>query len=123
MSSELDLSAIREALADVLEEIDGLFVYRTYPGTVLQLPCVILSLPERIDYSRTSHQRLDLALYEMTLIIGRVDPRAQVALEGLISGKGATSIREKLYADRKLGGIISNLRVIGVNTEIGRAHV
>lgn len=116
MSSELDLAAIREALADTLEEIEGLYVYRLYPKEVQQLPCVILNIPERIDYSRTSQQKLDAATYELTVIIGRVDPSAQTKLEGFISGSGDTSIREKLYSNRRLGGVISNMRVIGVNT-------
>lgn len=116
MSSELDLAAIREAMAEKLEEIEGLFVYHLYPGSVQHFPCVVLNIPERIDYSRTSQSRLDLALWELTLIVGRIEVSAQEKLEAFISGTGDASIREKLYEDRRLGGVASNLRVIGVNT-------
>lgn len=116
--SNLDLAAIREALAAQLDTIDGLFVYRQWPGQPSILPCIVLWPPESIDYSRTFQRGLDIATWHLVALVGPVSPTSQAFLEGLMSGTGALSVITCLRANPKLEGLISNSKVTGVESGI-----
>lgn len=114
MATEFDIPAIREALHDRLGEISGLFVYDFFPGTATVLPCVVIFPPEQVDYRQTP--RLDLGRWQLTILIGKMSPVAQRSLEQYLSGKGDSSIIEKIYEDRTLGGVVSQIAVTGGTT-------
>lgn len=114
--SGLDLAAIREALADRLATIPGLYVYRQWPGTPSILPCAVIFPPDSVDYSKTSQRGLDLATWDVLTLVGPLAPTSQAFLEGLMSDVGDLSVITCLYEDRRLGGLVSNLRVPEITT-------
>jgi hypothetical protein len=116
--SGLDLAVIRGALVDQLRTIDGLFVYPQWPGTPQIFPCIVVFPPDNVDYSKTMNRALDMATWELLALAGPMSPVSQQTLEGLMSGTGDLSVISCLYEDRKLGQLVSNLRVTGITSGI-----
>lgn len=109
--SGLDLSGIREAMADQLRQLDGVFVYERWPGTPQVVPCLVIFPPDRIDYSKTFARGLDEATWQLLALVGPMSPTGQTLLEALMSGTGDHSVIECLGQDRTLGGVVSGLKV------------
>ena len=116
--SELNLVAIREAMAARLRNINGVFVYEQWPGTAQQVPCLVIFPPDRIDYSKTFNRGTDESTWMLLALAGPMSPTAQRILEQLMSGTGSLSVIQCLGADRTLGGTVSTLKVPEANTGI-----
>lgn len=116
--SDLDLTAIRSAMATRLRNIDGIYVYEQWPGTPQVVPCLVIFPPDKIDYSKTFKRGIDEATWELLALVGPMSPISQQWLEQLMSGVGARSVIQCLGADRTLGGTVSNLKVPEATTGI-----
>lgn len=106
---------VREALVDVLGGINGnVTTYRVPPHNAIELPCLIVYPPDFINYQVA--RDTDIAVYPILVLVGPQDPTAIQVLEGLVSGTGPLSIKAALYADRQLGGVVSNLRLLDMTS-------
>ena len=110
----IDVSAVRLALVDALSDLHAAInVYELVPAHPT-VPCLLIYPPDTIDYMKT--RTLDIAVYSVVVLVGPRDPTAQEVLEGFMSGTGHLSIREALYTDRQLGGVVSNLRLMDMTS-------
>lgn len=114
--SSLDLVAIRLALHTELSKIDGLYVYKVPPSTPSIFPCALIYPPQEIDWKKTA--KLDMATYELLVLVGRAAPDNFATLEAYMSGTGDKSIIKTLYANPTLDNTISNLRLPNLSTGI-----
>lgn len=102
------ITEIRQALADKMSDVYGL---RTSP-TMLDdpRPPVAMVLPERIEYDLTARRGVDRMFFMLQILVSRADDRAaQNNLDAYIVGPD--SVKEALFADPTLGGVIQTSRV------------
>lgn len=109
----IDVAAVRLALVDVLSLSASVLVYELVPQHPT-VPCVIVYPPDNINYMAT--RTLDIAIYSILVLVGPRDPTSQEVLEGFMSGTGDLSIRAALYADRTLGGVVSNTKLLDMTS-------
>lgn len=110
-----DIAAIRDGLSSLIDDISGLEVYDTWPGTIVT-PCAIVQPSENpIVFDETMGRGLDGFELDAIVLVGRViDKAGQDKLDGYMAGSGVLSIKAKVDADRTLNGSVSTSRVIGV---------
>lgn len=107
----MKITEVREALNDALDSIGGVVVYKTAMTNPTQFPCMMVGpAPESMDYRVAKDT--DRAVFNVWLFIGYNDQRAQEVLEAVMSTDGTDSLLATLYADRSLGGVVSNLRLL-----------
>lgn len=107
----MNVTAIRQAMNSALAEISSaIYVYDLAPKEPQIVPCLIVWPPDQIDYYKT--RNLSIAVFPVTALVGPQDASGQVVLEGLMSDTGSVSVMAKLYEDRTLGGVVSNLRLL-----------
>lgn len=111
----IDVPAVREALATALHDVYGgvVAVYIKVPHTPDRIPCLIVYPPETIEYRVAS--RTDRAVFTVLLLARPTDPHAQALLEAAMSSTGDLSFPLAVHADRTLGGVTSNLRVLDMS--------
>jgi len=109
----INVTEARLALVDALSLHDAVQTYELVPlhPTV---PCIIVYPPDTIDYMVTKAG--DLAVFGVLVLVGPRDPTSQEVLEGFMSGAGDLSVRQAIYADRTLGGKVSNSRVLNMTS-------
>lgn len=110
----LDTSAVRRALVEVLGAIDGRVLTYTTPPKTPRLPSVVVYPPDSINYMVA--RDTDLAVYPVLVLVGPQDPTGIELLEGFMAGTGPLSIRAALYADRSLGGTVSNTKLLDMTS-------
>lgn len=113
----LDATAVREALVDLLAEINGnVTSYREPPHNAFQLPALIVYPPDSIRYRIMKDT--DLAVVPVMLLVGPQDPTAWRVLEAFMSGTGSLSVRSKLYSNPTLDGLVSNMKLLEMNAGV-----
>lgn len=113
----LDTTAVREALVDLLADINGnVTSYRVPPHNAFQLPCLIVYPPDSIRY-RVARDT-DLATFPVMLLVGPQDPTAWQVLEAFMGGTGSLSIRAALYSNPTLDGLVSNMKLLAMSAGV-----
>lgn len=115
--SGLDIPAIKHGLALNLRAAlgDGVKVYEEVKNTLIY-PCIVIPVPQTIDYSKTFNRGLDTARFDLLCLTGTMSPVSQKNLERLMSGTGEWSIVEIISADRKLGGTCASSKITEMTT-------
>ena len=110
----INVPEVRASLVELLGAIHAsVGTYRDVPHYP-QVPCLIVYPPDTINYMVT--RDTDVATLTVLLLVGPQDPTSQEVLEGFMSGTGALSVKAALYADRRLGDTISNLRLLDMTS-------
>lgn len=105
-----EISVLRQALAQSISNITGLRTSAFMPDQ--PSPPQAIVTPRRVTYDSSMARGLDEYEMIVTVIVGRVEERtAQRTLDGYLSGAGTNSIKQRLEADRTLGGACQTLRV------------
>lgn len=106
------LGVLRQALADQLDELEGVTAYAYAPGNVVT-PCIIVQ-PGPITYDETFARGTDSFAFRLLLLVARTpgDDVAAEQLEPFLAGAGAKSIKAAVEADGgDLGGACHWVRV------------
>ena len=110
MSSTTTVSQIKAGLAANLATVSGLRAYAYQPDNV-NTPFA-WPLLESIQYNGAMGGGLITHQFTVSVVVGRSAERtAQTLLDGYLSYKGATSIRQAIESDRTLGGVVQDLIV------------
>jgi len=110
MSSTTTVSQIKTGLAANLATVSGLRAYAYQPDNV-NTPFA-WPLLDSIQYNGAMGGGLITHKFTISVVVGRSAERtAQTLLDGYLSYKGATSIRQALESDRTLGGVVQDLIV------------
>lgn len=110
----IEVTTVRQALVAVLGKIhNAVRTYELIPATP-QVPCLLVYPPESIDYMIM--RDTDRGVFPVLVLVGPADPTAQEVLEGFMSGAGPLSIRQALYADRTLGRVVSNTKLLDMTS-------
>ena len=114
MSSTTTVSQIKAGLAANLATVSGLRAYAYQPDNV-NTPFA-WPLLESIQYNGAMGGGLITHQFTISVVVGRSAERtAQTLLDGYLSYKGATSIRQAIESDRTLGGVVQDLIVESAN--------
>ncbi len=110
MSSSTTVSQIKTGLAANLATVSGLRAYAYQPDNV-NTPFA-WPLLDSIQYNGAMGGGLITHKFTISVVVGRSAERtAQTLLDGYLSYKGATSIRQAIESDRTLGGVVQDLIV------------
>jgi hypothetical protein len=110
MSSTTTVSQIKTGLAANLATVSGLRAYAYQPDNV-NTPFA-WPLLDSIQYNGAMGGGLITHKFTVSVVVGRSAERtAQTLLDGYLSYKGATSIRQAIESDRTLGGVVQDLIV------------
>ena len=114
MSSTTTVSQIKTGLAANLATVSGLRAYAYQPDNV-NTPFA-WPLLDSIQYNGAMGGGLITHRFTISVVVGRSAERtAQTLLDGYLSYKGATSIRQAIESDRTLGGVVQDLIVESAN--------
>jgi len=114
MSSVTTVSQIKTGLAANLATVSGLRAYAYQPDNV-NTPFA-WPLLDSIQYNGAMGGGLITHKFTVSVVVGRSAERtAQTLLDGYLSYKGATSIRQAIESDRTLGGVVQDLIVESAN--------
>ena len=114
MSSTTTVSQIKTGLAANLATVSGLRAYAYQPDNV-NTPFA-WPLLDSIQYNGAMGGGLITHKFTVSVVVGRSAERtAQTLLDGYLSYKGATSIRQAIESDRTLGGVVQDLIVESAN--------
>ena len=114
MSSVTTVSQIKTGLAANLATVSGLRAYAYQPDNV-NTPFA-WPLLDSIQYNGAMGGGLITHKFTISGVVGRSAERtAQTLLDGYLSYKGSTSIRQAIESDRTLGGVVQDLIVESAN--------
>jgi hypothetical protein len=114
MSSTTTVSQIKTGLAANLATVSGLRAYAYQPDNV-NTPFA-WPLLDSIQYNGAMGGGLVTHKFTVSVVVGRSAERtAQSLLDGYLSYKGTTSIRQAIESDRTLGGVVQDLIVESAN--------
>jgi len=114
MSSTTTVSQIKTGLAANLATVSGLRAYAYQPDNV-NTPFA-WPLLDSIQYNGAMGGGLITHKFTVSVVVGRSAERtAQTLLDGYLSYKGSSSIRQALESDRTLGGVVQDLIVESAN--------
>jgi hypothetical protein len=114
MSSTTTVSQIKTGLAANLATVSGLRAYAYQPDNV-NTPFA-WPLLDSIQYNGAMGGGLITHKFTISVVVGRSAERtAQTLLDGYLSYKGSTSIRQAIESDRTLGGVVQDLIVESAN--------
>ena len=114
MSSTTTVSQIKTGLAANLATVSGLRAYAYQPDNV-NTPFA-WPLLDSIQYNGAMGGGLITHKFTVSVVVGRSAERtAQTLLDGYLSYKGPTSIRQAIESDRTLGGVVQDLIVESAN--------
>jgi hypothetical protein len=114
MSSTTTVSQIKTGLAANLATVSGLRAYAYQPDNV-NTPFA-WPLLDSIQYNGAMGGGLITHKFTISVVVGRSAERtAQTLLDGYLSYKGTTSIRQAIESDRTLGGVVQDLIVESAN--------
>ena len=114
MSSTTTVSQIKTGLAANLATVSGLRAYAYQPDNV-NTPFA-WPLLDSIQYNGAMGGGLITHKFTVSVVVGRSAERtAQSLLDGYLSYKGTTSIRQAIESDRTLGGVVQDLIVESAN--------
>ena len=110
MSATTTVTEIKEGIATALRTISGLRAYSQQPDNV-NAPFAWPML-DSITYNGAMGGGLLTHVFTVSVVVGRMAERtAQISLDGFLSYRGTTSVRQALESDRTLGGVVQDLLV------------
>lgn len=116
------LAQVRDGIETRLKTINGLRVYSFVPGDV-QYPAAIIHPPTTTDY----RDDLDLggmsATFTISLLIPANVDRKQLDLYKLLERTGVGSVFAAIEADRKLGFVDVDARVVSATDPLEQAEM
>lgn len=94
------LSAVMDEMAVELDTIDGLRVF-PYPADNIPAPAAIVGYPESLTFDTTMGRGVDMAVFPIFVLVGRVTDRTARDLLGVYcDGTGAKSVKAVLQAGK-----------------------
>lgn len=106
----MDISAVRQGLADAADAITGLTCTGYVPDAINE-PAFMAGEVD-IDFDTTFGRGVDTIRVACRVLVSRGDDKGgQSKLDGYLKGAGPTSLKAALQADRTLGGACHDLRV------------
>ena len=108
------LPAIKDAIKAVLDAaLDGVNLYDFVPDNpTFPAICPLLNL---IDFDVAFGRGIDTFEFELLVLTSRGSDRAgQDKMDQLVDGKGALSIRQVIFQNQTLGGVVDNAHVAGL---------
>lgn len=107
----LRVSAVREAMAHVLDVAMGAEVQIATAPDQLTPPCILIGMPS-VEYHAAFRRSVDQMEMPVYVVLPRVHDQTAVDLaDEMISGIGARSLVAILHADQTLGGACQTLVV------------
>lgn len=107
----MDLLAIRQALASVVEQVTG----TCYPHPVRSpnTPCAVIepAAGEFLDYLKAFRQGLVEVNFRVLLLASLGDDEGTGRISSWLSTSGADSVPDLLRVDKTLGGLVGDLVV------------
>lgn len=117
------LAQVRDGLETRLKTIAGLRVVDYVPDDVAGYPTALIFPPTNADYSDDfGAGGFTVELVIMLLVPASID-RKQLDLYALLDRSGASSIYAAVEADRSLGGLNVDARVIGAADPLDRSRM
>lgn len=114
----LRVSAVRAAMANVLEVAFGTEVQVATAPDQLTPPCLLLAMPT-VDYGNSGGREPDSMRIPIHGVVPRIHDQAAVDLvDAWISGSGPRSVVGILQADPTLGGVCLTLEGVDAVPEI-----
>lgn len=117
------LAEVRDGLETRLNTIAGLRVYDYVPDNVGGYPAALVFPPTNTDYS----DDLDLGSFTVQFVILLLVPsnidRKQLDLYDLMDREGPSSVFAAINADRKLGGLDVDARVVSAADPLDRGQM
>lgn len=108
------LAEIRSALAAAIEAaVADLTGYETVPESV-NAPAFLV-VPRLSNFETVFGRGTDQHIFDVIVLVSRRDDElAQLDLDPYVTGAGSSSIRQALWNDRTLGGVVDEARVTGM---------
>jgi hypothetical protein len=104
------VSDLRNGLKTNLSTITGLRVSSYMPDN--PNPPMAVVLPQSVSYDDTFQRGMNTYTFSVLVIVQRPAERtAQNALDGYVSGTGASSVKRAIESDKTLGGKAFDVRV------------
>lgn len=118
-----NITAIRAALKSTIETaIPKLRVFATMPD-VTEGHSVLID-PQECDYAKTMQRGMDEYSFSLYVMVPWVETRkAQDNLDPYVSGHGSLSVRQAIYKDPTLGGVVEDAFVKGMRSYGGHFQV
>lgn len=117
------LAQVRDGLEARLDTIDGLRVTDYVPDDIAGYPAAIIFPPTNTDYSDdhgTGSFTVDLVV--MLLVPANID-RKQLDLYALLDRTGPSSVYAAVEADRTLGGLNVDCRIVDAADPLDRSQM
>lgn len=111
----MEVTAVRQGLADAADAIEGLICTPRTPDS----PEEPAFFPRRtlIEFDSAMGRGLDRITATCVLLVSRADDEAgQEALEAYLAGAGPRSLKAALQSDRTLGGACRTLRLVAIDS-------
>lgn len=106
----MDISAVRQGLANNASAIAGLNCYGYVPDSISE-PAFVAGQVD-VDFTGAMARGMDTVTVTCRVYVSRADDRAaQKLLDGYLSGSGASSLKAALEADPTLGGACHDVYV------------
>jgi hypothetical protein len=115
------LAQVRDGLEARLDTIEGLRVYDHVPDNPFY-PAAIIFPPTAIDYRNDLSQRTFVVRFMVMLMVPAAIDRQQLDLYPLLD-RGPGSVFAAIEADRKLGGLDVDARVVSAQDPLDLADL
>jgi hypothetical protein len=110
----LNLSAVRGALADALENVANDQGVQVSAYALAQpTPPGLQIIPPGVQYDQAMHRGLDTWIFIVQGFVAlTTDVGSQVTLDQMCAPSGPGSVKAALEADKTLGGVVQDLHVL-----------
>lgn len=117
------LAQVRDGIEARLETITGLNVTDYVPDDVASFPAAFISPPVNADYSDDFGDGSFTVTFVVMLLVPATHDRQQLGLYDLLDRTGPSSIYAAIMADRKLGGLNVDCRVVDAADPLDRGQM
>jgi hypothetical protein len=117
------LAQVRDGIAGRLETINGLRVVPYIPDDVPGYPAAVIFPPVNADYSDAIYDGSGTYTFIVMLFVPAAIDRHQLDLYDLLDATGASSVYAAVEADRTLGGLTVDCRVMSANDPLARGQM
>jgi hypothetical protein len=117
------LAQVRDSLATRLETINGLRVVAYVPDDVPGYPAAVIFPPVNTDYSDAIFEGSASYTFIVMLFVPANIDRKQLDLYDLLDATGPSSVYATVEADRTLGGLSVDCRVLSASDPLDRGQM
>ena len=94
----MNLADVMAELADTLDGVGGLRPFPFWVETISP-PAVVVGFPDPYDYDETARRGVDTAVFPVSVLVSKADPRSAAAgLGAYADGAGTSSVKAALEA-------------------------